>query len=208
MKKILCYGDSNTFGFNPKDGSRFDESTRWTALLQAYLHNNFEIIEEGLCDRTGFVDNPKGFLFSSQRHFPKFLSKSDKFDIIVLAIGTNDLQFQYNISYSVVQRGLVELIKNAQEKSNKIIIVPPVILKENILNGYFKIQFDKMSIIKSKKIGTIYRKLSNAYNCRYFDINKIVQPSDTDGLHYDEQSHKIIANKLTEFIKNESDSIK
>lgn len=200
MKKILCYGDSNTFGFNPKDGSRFDENTRWTALLQKNLKNNCRIIEEGMCDRTGFIDNPKGFLYSSQRHFPELLSKSDRFDIIILAIGTNDLQFQYNISTDAVQQGLMNLISAAKNKAEKIIIIPPVILNESILNGYFKIQFDKMSIIKSKEIGAVYRKLSNDFNCRYFDINKYVQPSDTDGLHYDEASHKIIAEKLAEFI--------
>ena len=44
MKKILCYGDSNTFGYNPVDGSRFDDKTRWTALLQENLGSDFEII--------------------------------------------------------------------------------------------------------------------------------------------------------------------
>lgn len=200
MKKILCYGDSNTFGFNPIDGSRFDENTRWTALLQANLKNDFLITEEGMCDRTGFIDNPKGFLFSAQRHFPKFLSKSDKFDIIILAIGINDMQFQYNISFNAVQRGLAELIKTALEKTDKVIIIPPVVLKESILNGYFKIQFDETSIIKSRKIGTIYRKLSHACSCSYFDINKTAQPSDADGLHYDAAAHKIIADKLTQYI--------
>ena len=60
MKKILCYGDSNTFGFNPKDGSMFDDKTRWTAVLKENLGSDYEIIEEGACDRTGFVDNDKG----------------------------------------------------------------------------------------------------------------------------------------------------
>ena len=200
MKKILCYGASNTFGFNPIDDSRFNASTRWTALLQKNLIDSYEIIEEGMCDRTGFVDNPKGFLYSSQRHLPKFLSKSEKFDIIILSIGTNDLQFQYNISFNAVQRGLAALIKTAQEKADKVIIIPPVILNESILKGYFKIQFDETSMIKSRKMGTIYRKLSNAFNCRYFDINKIAQPSCLDGLHYDETAHKIIADKLTQYI--------
>ena len=36
--------------------------------------------------------------------------------------------------------------------------------------------------------------------CRYFDINKIAQPSFLDGLHYDETAHKIIADKLTQYI--------
>lgn len=203
MKKILCYCDSNTFGFNPEDGSRFDENTRWTAILQKNLINDYEIIEEGMCDRTGFVNNSKGFLYSSQRHFPKYLSKSDNIDILILAIGTNDFQFQYDVSFKAVERGLNNLILTAKKKAKNIIIIPPVSLKESVLNGYFKIQFNEKSIIKSRKSATGYRKTSNIFNCHFFDVNKFASPSDKDGLHYDKEAHKLIADKLSEYIRKE-----
>ena len=201
MKKIICYGDSNTFGYSPLDGSRFDENTRWTGILQKSLGSDYEVVNEGMCDRTGFVDNPKGFLFSAQRHFPKMLSKTDSIDFLILAIGTNDLQFQYNISFNAVEKGLETLINIAQTKVKKIIIIPPVILDEKILEGAFNFQFDQSSIVKSRKIGRIFRQLANVYQCKIFDINKFVSPSALDGLHYDENSHKIIAEKILSFIK-------
>ena len=34
MKRILCYGDSNTWGFMGESGERFDEQTRWPCLLE------------------------------------------------------------------------------------------------------------------------------------------------------------------------------
>ena len=202
MRKIICYGDSNTFGFNPKDASRYNEQTRWTGILQTKFGNDYKIIEEGASDRTGFVNNPKGFLFSAPQHFPDFISKSDNIDLLILWIGTNDLQFQYDISFSTIENGLENLIKLAETKAEKIIIIPPVMLNEKVLEGYFKFQFDKTSIIKSQKVEKIYIKLANDYNCRIFNINKFTNPSDLDGLHYDENSHKIIANKLTAYIKN------
>lgn len=201
MKKIICYGDSNTFGFNPKDGSRFDENTRWTAILQKNTETEYEVINEGVCDRTGFVSNPKGFLFSAQKHFPKLILKSEDIDLLIIWLGTNDLQFQYNISVGAIEKGLENLIKLAQPKAKNIIIIPPVVLSEKVLEGFFNFQFDQTSIIKSRKIGRIYRQITNAYHCNYFDINKSTKPSDLDGLHYDKNSHKIIADKLTEFIK-------
>ena len=201
MKKIICYGDSNTFGFNPKDGSRFDENTRWTAILQKNTETEYEVINEGVCDRTGFVSNPKGFLFSAQKHFPKLILKSEDIDLLIIWLGTNDLQFQYDISIGAIERGLENLIKLAQPKAKNIIIIPPVVLSEKVLEGFFNFQFDQTSIIKSRKIGRIYRQITNAYHCNYFDINKFTTPSDFDGLHYDENSHKIIADKLTDFIK-------
>lgn len=198
MKKVVCYGDSNTFGYNPKDGSRFDENICWTSILQKKLGAEYEVINEGMCDRTGFVSNPKGEIFSSPKHFPKFISGSENIDILILWIGTNDLQFQYNLSIESIEKGLENLIKLAKTKAKKILIIPPVILSEKILDGAFNYQFDKTSITKSKNVGKIYESLANFYHCDFFDINKFVKPSDLDGLHYDENSHKIIAEKLAQ----------
>lgn len=49
---ILCFGDSNTYGYRPDGTGRFDEKTRWTCLLQKNFGNGHRIIEEGLCGRT------------------------------------------------------------------------------------------------------------------------------------------------------------
>ena len=103
MKKIICYGDSNTFGYNPLDASRYNKNIRWTGLLQLYLGNKYKIIEEGACDRTGFVDNNKGILFSAQKHFPILISEAEQPDIIIIALGTNDLQFVYDIDEETIK---------------------------------------------------------------------------------------------------------
>ena len=201
MKTILCFGDSNTYGYNPIDGSRYDESSRWSGILKTKLSENYEIIEEGLNNRTGFVDNNDGFFHSSQRCFSKILSSYKNIDILILAIGTNDLQFQYDINFKTIERGLENIVK---EKCKNIIIAPPVIINETVLNGIFSYQFDITSIEKSKKVSRVYKKISNVYKCKYFDFNKIAQPSDIDGLHYTKDGHEKIADSLTDFILKEN----
>jgi len=52
MKTILCYGDSNTYGYNPADGSRFDHHTRWPGVLRDRLGAEFWVVEEGCNGRT------------------------------------------------------------------------------------------------------------------------------------------------------------
>ena len=47
--RILCIGDSNTWGYNPVNGQRFEK--RWTKVLSELMPEN-EIIEEGLNGRT------------------------------------------------------------------------------------------------------------------------------------------------------------
>lgn len=201
MKNILCYGDSNTFGYNPKDNTRYDDNIRWTALLQKNLGEEYKIINEGMPNRTGFIDNPDGVMFSAQKHFPLTLSNLGSVYALILAIGTNDLMFKYNITFDTVEKGLNNLIKTAKEKTNNIIIIPPVKLKDSVLNGFFCSMFDKTSIEKSKEIGEIYKRSARENHCLYFDINEFTEPSDLDGLHYDENSHKLLADKLTEVIR-------
>lgn len=200
MKKILCYGDSNTYGFNPFNGSRFNENIRWTGRLQTYLKDEYEIIEMGLNNRMGFIKSPQGFLHSSCEHFPKCLDEIENIDILILWIGTNDLQFHFNLTEEDIIKGLENLISKAKNKTDEIIIIPPVILADEILNGYFKIQFDKTSILKSYEVQKIYKKIADAKNCKLFNVNEYAKPSKADGLHYDRDGHRLIAQNLKEFI--------
>ena len=51
MKNILCYGDSNTFGFT-LHGGRHPYDVRWTGRLQLALGPAYRVIEEGCGGRT------------------------------------------------------------------------------------------------------------------------------------------------------------
>lgn len=52
MTTILCYGDSNTYGYNPVNGLRYPKGVRWTGVLQKMLGEEYEVIEEGCNGRT------------------------------------------------------------------------------------------------------------------------------------------------------------
>lgn len=200
MKKILCYGDSNTNGFNPKDGSRYDKNTRWAGLLGSFLDDDCEVIEAGMNNRMGFINSPEGFLHTCQKHLPKLLDEIKGVDILILAIGTNDLQFQFDIKLIDIEKGLENLISKIENNVKEIILIPPVILQDDILKGYFKIQFDKSSILKSQKVGQIYKNIAKRFNYKIFDINEFTKPSKEDGLHYSEASHRTIAINLAKFV--------
>ena len=47
MTTILCYGDSNTYGYNPVNGLRYPKDVRWTGVLQKMLGEEYVVIEEG-----------------------------------------------------------------------------------------------------------------------------------------------------------------
>lgn len=204
MKKIICFGDSNTFGFNPKNGGRYNSETRWTGVLAKLIGEEFDIIEEGCNNRTAFFVNPDGLLQSGQKYLPICLEKHKKIDIFILALGTNDLQKSFEIDENIVQDGLKNII-NFVRKFNpnvRIITIPPVILNETILNGYFQCQFDENSIKNSRLVQRKYETIAKQEGCDFWDLNNYICPSTTDGLHFDVEAHKIMAHKLAEQILN------
>lgn len=204
MKKIICYGDSNTFGFNPKDGSRYDKNVRWTGLLSGILGSDYEVKEEGCNNRTAFFENPDGLIQSGQSYLAHCLEKYQDFDIFILALGTNDLQKFYDINEQIVIEGLKNHIPKitACNPNARIVLVSPVLLSETVLSGAFSHQFNEKSIKASIWIQNIYKNFADKNGLEIVDLNKVIFPSSFDGLHFDPKEHKIIAEKLAEQILN------
>ena len=66
MKRILCYGDSNTWGYRPILGTRCDSGTRWPARLASLTGR--EVAEEGLNGRTTVFFDADGLHMTPQGH--------------------------------------------------------------------------------------------------------------------------------------------
>ena len=196
MKKILCFGDSNTYGFIAGDGGRYDKNTRWTGLLQQKLVPDYEIIEAGCNNRNGFIEHPDGDDHTGYKVLPKYLKQNP--DIVIIAIGINDIQKFYKPTLNTISDGLISMIKTI--KTAQIILIAPPVLHDNILDGMFSFQFDKESIETSKYLPELYKTIAKDTGCHFFDFNNEIKLSDKDGLHYPPESHKYIADKLADFI--------
>ena len=203
MKKVLCFGDSNTYGFVPGKCTRYDKNTRWTGVLQALCGSDFSIIEGGCNNRTAFVDNPAGAEQTGYKILPEYFTK-DYFDIVVLAIGINDLQLFFRPTLEEFEQGIEKLIKITKDLSPnaKIILVCPSKLDlAGIKSGVFNFQFDETSVEKSYHLPQIYKKLAEKNACELVDLNEIVKVSPLDGLHFSAESHKTIAENLYKNLK-------
>jgi lysophospholipase L1-like esterase len=60
MRRVLCYGDSNTWGSAtvPRPDGRYGERERWPGVLQDALGADWNVIEEGLSARTTVHTDP------------------------------------------------------------------------------------------------------------------------------------------------------
>ena len=122
---------------------------------------------------------------------------------VILDIGVNDLQLFFNATYDDIKNGIINLVNITRErvKNANILIVAPPKISKNILYGNFSFQFNEKSIEKSHKIGEIYRTVTEEYNCLFLDLDKIIKVSTKDGLHYEPEAHKKIAQEIYKIIK-------
>lgn len=203
MKKILCFGDSNTYGFIPQTCKRYEKNERWSGILSEILGSEYEVMEEGQNNRTGFFKNPESIKHCGREYLPIFLQNHRDIDICILSLGTNDAQFFYDLDEKTTREGLQDLINSIKEANpvTKIIIVAPVKIQANILNGIFAMYFDLTSVEKIAQTFHIYKEIADKNKCYYLDFNDSVKPSELDGLHYSKESHRIIACKVAAFIK-------
>lgn len=99
---ILCFGDSNTYGYKPDGTGRFDTNTRWTSLLQKKLGADHRVIEEALCGRTTVFQDD---LREGRRGLDLIgvtLEMHNPIDLLIVMLGTNDCKTRYNASAGTI----------------------------------------------------------------------------------------------------------
>lgn len=218
MKRILCYGDSNTHGCNPawvaeweddlSKGVRFSKEERWTGILQEKLGGEYEIIEEGLPGRTTVFADPVYPYFDGRATvLPVILSQSP-IDLVVLMLGTNDLKVTFTPSEDVAARAMEELLKVLMNpyiwehrKVPKILIVSPVSIRDNIADSHFWGMYDLESVRLSKELARIYEPISKRYGCEFMDAAQYAEASLLDSIHMDAENHEKLAEALCQKIK-------
>ncbi|MGL4913704.1 MAG: GDSL-type esterase/lipase family protein [Romboutsia sp.] len=206
---ILCFGDSNTHGYNPKDGTRFEKNVRWTGILQNLLGNKHYVIEEGLSGRTTVFEDPIHEGLSGFNYIYPCLMTHEPIDLLIIMLGTNDTKERFGASASVISLGLYRLIKKAQEaklafrnNNPNILIVAPLPIRPEINTVECYYTMGKGCSEKSYEIISMYEKVANELGCQFFNPSPYAICSDYDYMHLDEKAHNILANKLHEFIKS------
>lgn len=204
--RILCYGDSNTWGDTPNGRPRYAANVRWPGKLQGLLGDGFEIIEEGLCGRTTDMDDPKEEGRNGKTYLLPCLNTHKPINLFILMLGSNDLKERYDKNPDDIARsidGLIKVVKKAgagpRGKSPKILIISPPLVVRSIL----PVLGMKGAVEKSKKLGPKYNEVAKGNDCLFIDISKYVEPSRIDGSHLSGDSHRKIAEVLAQMIREQ-----
>ena len=201
--RILCYGDSNTWGYIPgSDHLRFDNNTRWTRLLAKQLGESYEIIEEGLNSRTLISNDPRPGKEgkSGYDYLIPCLDSQDPIDLVILMLGTNELKYSNNKTPEeigqILEEKFVKIILNRKSqisnKYPKLLIVTPPLVNEDADEKTKKKYLDATK--KSQKLNDIYKDVALRNKCYFIDNNGIIP--GIDGVHLNEEMHQVLANKI------------
>ena len=202
MKTILCFGDSNTWGYDPAATAgapfpiRHPHDVRWTGVLARELGAAFRVIEEGQNGRTTVHDDPFAIARNGRAYLPACLESHKPLDLVVLMLGTNDLKNAYASSPGEIATGagvLARMILQSDAgiggRAPKLLLVcPPAVgntsrvpeISEKFTDG----------AARSLKLPARYEALAGQLGCAFLDSQTVVTPSPIDGIHLEASEHE------------------
>lgn len=199
LMNILCFGDSNTWGYKPDKTGRFNENIRWTALLQKKLGPEYHIIEEGLCGRTTVFQDD---LREGRRGLDMIgvtVEMHDPLDLVIIMLGTNDCKTRYGASASVIAKGLDQVIRKARLNASQhfdLLIISPIHLGHGVGGPDFDPEFDEKSEAVSRNLADEYRKVALQNHAAFLNAADFASPSVTDREHLNEAGHAALADAV------------
>ncbi len=209
-KRVVCFGDSNTWGYIPVTAERYDENTRWPARLQTKLgYEDYTVVEEGLTGRTTVFDDPFDPELNGLKTMPAILRSAAPIDMLVFMLGTND--FQSNIpagnpiSTARAVQYMLEIARglgvDRPGQKMKILLISPVEITEDRFGFKENDVTDQTSIDNSRALGKHMRIVADQLGVEFIDAAQYIKPGKIDGIHLDEVGHAKLAELVYDKVK-------
>ena len=231
--KIVCYGDSNTYGFDPRLGTpgRLAKNERWTGILDSEPH--IEIANEGM---NGRCIPSASYEYRSLR---KILERHYDADMLIIMLGSNDLFMtreataekiadkMRNVFVNVPElirwknsvsaapgyasstdsgRAASECSKSVPQK--RILLICPPAPSDRVLFyemvGIPMSQSAESAARVMKELPEKYAAVAAEFGLEYADATKWNIACLFDGLHFSEEGHRTFAQNVLRVIRNKT----
>ncbi|MBS3736603.1 MAG: SGNH/GDSL hydrolase family protein [Candidatus Bipolaricaulota bacterium] len=205
MYKILCYGDSNTWGCKPGTQKRHEREKRWAGVMENELRDDYQVVEEGLNGRTTVWEDPIEGYKSGKNYLLPCLETHKPIDMVIIMLGTNDLKARFSVTAYDVAEGagtLVDVVSKSEAGKDEgapetLLIVPPPIAELTEYKDPFRGAREK-----SRKLSEEFKRVSTEHECHLLDAGEHINSSSKDGVHLEPSEHRklgqVVADKLVE----------
>ena len=184
--KILCFGDSNTYGYDPRSffGSQYPAQHRWVELLAGKL--GWKAVNAGENGRE--IPTREGDLL----RFDLMMINQQPVDLLLIMLGGNDL-LQGNGVADVVKR-MDSFLQHLEQDKSKILLISPPPMQ---LGEWVPIQ---SLIDASKELNHEYKALAERLGIPFADAGAWDIPMTFDGVHFTEDGHRAFAERLYNYL--------
>ena len=202
MHTILCFGDSNTWGYDASGTAsagypvRYAPDVRWTGALAKQLGSGFRIVEEGQNGRTTVHDDPTAVAPRNGRKVLLTLLESQKpIDVVVIMLGSNDLKTMFNAPAGDIAAGAGLLAKMVLQsdagpgnKAPQVLLVCPPPIGD--LSGMPELDAKLADgRLKSMALPEFYQNVARQLGVIFLNSQDIIVPSPVDGIHLEASEH-------------------
>ena len=208
--RIICFGDSNTWGFNPETFGRYQD--RWTKVLET-LRPNDTIIEEGLNGRTITAMDWKNPERHGMTALPIIMKTHEPVDMVMIMLGTNELKTMFQYGANHIANGLGEMVKWLKNPYNwertgqvpKIVLVAPIRLHPGIMDHpeVWYNEFGEHGVKQSEHLATAIERVARQHQVAFIDMSRVAEPSVIDYVHMDLENHQRVAQEIARFLSEE-----
>ena len=203
MKTILCFGDSNTWGYNPSTASRYPYDQRWPTVLGARLGSGYLVIPEGLNGRTTVWDDPVEIDKRGSAHLPSLLESHKPIDLLVIMLGTNDLKLRFGLGPLDIAAGAQRLARIAKASSTGpaegapavLLVAPPPIIEV----GPFAEMFQGGEA-KSARLAEHFRAKAAELGLPLLQASDFVESSPLDGIHFSAEAQRALGEAVADWV--------
>ena len=203
--RILAFGDSNTYGYNPDTNGRYGDDERWPRVLEKLLGEKFTVIEEGLPGRTSVFEDPITEGLCGLSSITPCMMSHAPLDTIIISLGTNDTKERFGCSAQLIAQGIGRLVQkalhtDAWRSRPDVLVVCPVPISPDYMNGVF---YTVMGDGCDKKAASLAKALETqvvACGARFVDAGCFAEVClhPLDGIHLTCESHKALAKILAQ----------
>ena len=210
-KRILCIGDSNTYGYcaDPSDcaegGSRFNEDERYTCLLQKLLGDGFHVTEEGMGGRTTVFPDPLSDHMDLLCCLDVLLKSHGPLDLVTIMLGTNDTKERLHASTATIARGIERIVLMARsyncwaEAGPNILIICPPPIPQSVHTGALAEEMGPGCADKCVHMAEYFKATADLLGVHFLDAADCPFNS-VDFMHLTREGHRMLAEHLAQLI--------
>ncbi|SOE18743.1 lysophospholipase L1-like esterase [Hoeflea halophila] len=203
MKTVLCYGDSLTWGYDPRTRARHQLEDRWPTVLTASLGEGVHVVADGLNGRTTAFDDYTGDCDrNGARTLPTVLHTNAPLDLVIIMLGSNDMKPVLAGTAHAASKGmrrLLQLVKlhawpvDDQEPPQILVVSPPPLVET--ADPDFAAMFEG-GVAESAMLASFYADLADETGAGFFDAGSVAACSAIDGVHLDAKNTRAIGRGL------------